>query len=100
VVKLFDEDFTVLPDIDNYGALVSPNPILDLATLKYDLPKGEIISLYLTDLTGKTIHTFFSENRSEGKHNEELNLQGIAGGPNFLWLATSRNFNVVKIIKQ
>jgi uncharacterized delta-60 repeat protein len=81
-------------------SLIYANPCLDHTTLTYALYHPTDITLQLTDLTGKITRTFFSEHRSEGKHKEELNMEGIAAGVYFLRLTTGEKRVSFKIIKQ
>jgi hypothetical protein len=52
-----------------------PNPVQQQTKVKYSICTDENVSLYLYDLQGKIIHTFFNNQPTEkGSHEVELNI--------------------------
>jgi hypothetical protein len=54
----------------------------------------------MTDLSGRIIHTFFSENKAEGIHQEKLNLHRLSQGIYILQFKTPGGIKSTKLIKE
>jgi uncharacterized delta-60 repeat protein len=79
--------------------LIYPNPISKQATLQYSLSQTESISLTLTDMLGRQVQTFFTnQQREQGEHKEELQLSNtLAAGNYILSISNGHNSQGVKV---
>ena len=81
--------------------LIYPNPIQSQAVFEYDLPETGAVTLMLSDLQGRILHAFLTqETRSAGKNREMLEFPpDLPAGPYFLQLKTEAGNASVKIQK-
>ena len=55
--------------------LVYPNPIVDHAVLRYELEKGQIVTIRLLDATGRPISTFVQDRwQAPGSHQQSISI--------------------------
>ncbi len=64
----------------------SPNPARNRVTVRYALPAGASGTLQLYDVMGRQVRTV-AANESAGRHEEMLDVSGLAGGIYFLRLS-------------
>jgi uncharacterized delta-60 repeat protein len=77
-----------------------PNPLSNHCYFSYEITQPENVNLQLTDLAGQTMRIFFNEKKTDGKHTEQLSLDGISSGVYLLQLSTDKEIVSVKIVKQ
>ena len=63
-----------------------PNPFNPVTRIEYDLPAGGMVSLSVTDITGKTVETIRESFHNAGKHTATFNGEGRTSGIYFLKL--------------
>ncbi|HEY6172747.1 MAG TPA: T9SS type A sorting domain-containing protein [Candidatus Kapabacteria bacterium] len=87
---------------ENINAIsLHPTPSLDNCTVTYTLPASSDCSLTLRDESGREVRTLVtSEFRASGKHQEELDLRGLASGVYFLEIESGGTIQTAKLIKQ
>ena len=79
---------------------VFPNPVTDLATLRYVLRRPDRVSVRLRDATGRVAETWPLTERPAGEHRLEASLGSLPRGVYYLEVATSGGRSVQKLIKQ
>jgi hypothetical protein len=98
----FTEDLTTASkDIDtDMGMVAMPNPMGQTGLIVFTLKQPERVSLYLKDLSGRTISVVTDQVYfTEGKHEVSLDNTGMAPGIYLLKLNTSdNNSHVIKLI--
>lgn len=87
--------------ITNVSALLYPNPVIESATLSYQLEHSSLISIELVDIQGKIVQVFDTNTmQSAGKNTETLYFsKELAKGVYFLKLYTAEGQANIKIIK-
>lgn len=84
---------TGLVDIPSFitQTFIYPNPVVQCATLGYELKFREDVSIRLSDINGKIVQTFISnESRDAGKNLEEIELPAnLPHGEYFIVIVTS-----------
>lgn len=83
---------------ESIGFQCIPNPVSGIASILIDLPSEMEISVFMTDLTGKTIFTTPPKKSGQGKHMIPLNVSGFSEGIYFLQLRAGDFFIIRKII--
>jgi len=78
---------------------VFPNPTNDFCFIHYTLKQSDLITLSVTDLSGKTISTQ-QINSTEGENNFQWNSDGLSKGIYLLTLRGTDSFAVCKVIVQ
>lgn len=79
---------------------VSPNPISDDFSLKFELTKQQLVELSLFNHTGQLIEVLKNERLSSGYHNFSLTGKGLPAGLYFLNLKTEEGSVALKIVKE
>lgn len=84
----------------NNSMIIYPNPITKDAILEYILTNQEIVSINLTDIQGKVIKSFITNNiQGAGKYKHTIELpEEIPSGYYFIILSTKNSFIKIKII--
>lgn len=73
-----------------------PNPAKEMTNITFDLEKASDLSISLLDLNGRKVRVFAqNEGYTEGQHQLELNLKGLANGSYFIHLE-SLNFQLTE----
>ena len=85
----------------NRAILFYPNPIMERATLQYTLNKPEAISVSLTDIQGRLITCFFSnQKQAAGSYEKTISLpENLPNGVYCIVISTKNKQIVVKVIK-
>ena len=100
-------DATGLPEprLPEVELLVSPNPFSERLLLTYTLPRPDLISIEIRDITGKLLYQ--SSREASGKETVEIiwssmpeNPHAASGGIYLLSFRTSHRVLVKKIVKQ
>ncbi len=80
---------------------VHPNPINGTISLRYELLKNEVVSIYLLDIQGKFVMTLVSEERQvAGEHRVLIDLPGsIPSGKYLIELRSSEGVVNMEVIK-
>lgn len=78
-----------------------PNPTTANTTLELQLNKAKTLSIKLTDVTGRTVHTIPTEQYSTGKHNVTLPMEQLPNGNYFYSVIDNRGVMLIsgKLIK-
>ena len=64
--------------------MVTPNPLLSSATIKFSIPKKEYVSIKVYDITGSLVSMLADKRFNSGNHTLKLNTDGLASGVYFL----------------
>lgn len=76
-----------------------PTPSTDKCTVTYTLPSSGESTMTLRDESGREVKTFMTgEYRTAGKHEDELDLRGLASGVYFLSLEHNGNIETAKVV--
>ena len=83
------------------AAWVHPNPVGDHSTFSYDLRQAGLFTLIAVDASGRTVRRFFdAQPRTQGPHDEQLDLQGLAAGTYILLLRSAEGTTSMKVLKR
>lgn len=99
--KLQDLD-TSVEDLD-LGALsfvASPNPFEDQFTVSYNLTTASSVVISLTDVTGRSVHTFTSEYQPAGQHTFVADQLNVAEGVYYLRVQIDGKVAAMPMVKQ
>ena len=77
-----------------------PNPASDVLYVSYDLDKSSAVAITIVDLTGRRIRNVLNENQTIGKHNQMIQLNGLASGIYLLNFATEFGSLNSKFVKE
>ena len=69
---------------------ISPNPVSDVATVKFVLQKEEKATLKVLDISGKTVWQAAPERLSAGEHNRQADLRHLPAGTYGILLETGK----------
>jgi hypothetical protein len=86
---------------EGYSLQTYPNPFSGNASVFYELPAPEVISLYVTDITGRKIATIRdNELMTEGRHTDQFYADnyGLAPGIYFLRMQSRDYSKTIKIV--
>ncbi len=80
---------------------IFPNPVINDATLSYDLKSNQRISVYLTDISGKKIKTFIDDElQISGTHEQLISIPiELSDGNYFIAIKTNDQIMTVQIFK-
>lgn len=67
---------------------IYPNPIMDKATINFELTYTSSVNISIVDATGKEVMTILNENQFAGKHSVEFNTFALARGLYFATIIT------------
>jgi uncharacterized delta-60 repeat protein len=90
-VDLIPEKFSSL--------IIYPDPVADRAIIEYELSQPSMVTLNLSDLSGKVFRTLISGNKIAGRHREEFSFSPFASGIYLLQLNANEKSVAVKIVK-
>ncbi|MBL0044200.1 MAG: hypothetical protein IPP33_07305 [Flavobacteriales bacterium] len=80
---------------------IFPNPLVDQATLEFELTIPMELSCELVDSQGRTVRVFFHGlSRSAGLQHESLDLSGISAGDYTIILSDGPGKACVRVVKQ
>ncbi len=86
---------------EGYNFQVYPNPFFETASIFYELPMSEFITLFITDITGRKIAIIRNnEFMQAGRHVDQFNADkyGLAQGIYFLYFSSKNNSQTTKIV--
>lgn len=90
-----------IEDVVRLSLSLHPTPSTDNCTLTYTLPASSECSITLRDESGRGVRAFATnQHRIAGKHEEELDLRGLAAGVYFLQIESGGATQTAKLIKQ
>ncbi|HRI61421.1 MAG TPA: T9SS type A sorting domain-containing protein, partial [Saprospiraceae bacterium] len=69
---------------------IQPNPVVDVATVKFSLSKEEKIALKVLDISGKIVWRAATERLSAGEHSRPVDLGGLPAGTYGVLLETGK----------
>ncbi|HEY6172749.1 MAG TPA: T9SS type A sorting domain-containing protein [Candidatus Kapabacteria bacterium] len=85
--------------LHHFAISLHPTPSSDNCTVTYTLPTSSDCSLTVRDESGRAVKTFMtSEFRAAGKHEDELDLRGLASGVYFLSLEHNGKIETAKVV--
>lgn len=84
---------------DVSSLIIYPDPVTDLAIIEYELSQPSMVTLNLSDLSGKVFRTLISGNKVAGRHKKEFSFSQFASGIYLLQLKVNEKSVAVKIVK-
>ncbi len=76
-----------------------PTPSTDNCTVTYTLPSSGVCTMTLRDESGREVRTFMTgQYKAAGKHEDELDLRGLAAGVYFLWIEHDGKIETAKVV--
>lgn len=75
-----------------------PNPFNPSTTIKYSLPKSDIVSLRVFDILGREVAILLDEYKTAGMHTVEFNANGLASGVYFYQLRVQNFVETKKML--
>jgi len=99
---LFDLNVGTIDFITGTTYMIYPNPLSDRVNLSYSLEKHEKITIMLTDMSGRTIQRWLSDDdQAAGRHNLNLGFSpGLLPGNYLITISNGKNIVSVKVAKQ
>lgn len=76
-----------------------PNPVANIATLKFELTKPENVRISLYNLLGSKVKTFTKNSFPSGKFQLSYNFNDVPSGIYYLNIEVGTNLKTIKIIK-
>jgi len=97
---LWKYDFNKFNDIleEDFQEVLYPNPTTNLLTIKFNLPKSEIVSVNLLSLDGKLIRNIFDGFLDLGEHKIQTATSGISSGNYFIVIHSDTFSKTLKLI--
>ncbi|MEP6683130.1 MAG: T9SS type A sorting domain-containing protein [Parafilimonas sp.] len=90
----------VLPGTENQAMLLMPNPVKDIATIKFSADRAYTYSINVNDISGKLLLSK-KGTAVTGVNTEKLNVQQFANGAYFITIINDKGEKqAVKMIKQ
>lgn len=77
---------------------VNPNPANQSINISFDLNEDAVVTLKLTDLTGKNILTQEVQNYNKGENNYVISANLLDNGIYFIELSTNQMHTVKKVV--
>ncbi len=102
IARIITDSNVGIVDFDtNKGqVLLYPNPVIETATLQYELTKPATVSAVLLSIEDKTIKQLINNTLlNSGNHKIEVNLSNLASGTYLLKLTANTSVTTVKLIK-
>jgi hypothetical protein len=91
---------TLIKDQENpTGLSVRPNPARDHVIISYELDNDCLVTIELSDITGRPAGLLLNENQASGSHSISCDLSSLKSGLYFCRIQAGSHFDVVKIIK-
>jgi hypothetical protein len=78
---------------------VFPNPIKNLAFVKYSLKKGNVVQIQLLSIDGREVSAISNKFKESGSHMEQISLVGLPAGVYICHLKVGIQNEYLKIIK-
>jgi photosystem II stability/assembly factor-like uncharacterized protein len=75
-----------------------PNPFNPSTTIKYNLPKPELVKIEVYNIAGQIIQTLLNKNMSAGSHEIEFNAQNLSSGIYYYRIEAGEFQDVKKMI--
>jgi hypothetical protein len=90
-----------LQEIPNSYSLYQnyPNPFNPITTIEFDVPEKSFVNLTIYDILGRRVTTLVNEEKNEGTHRIQLDMNRVANGLAsgvYLYRLQSGKFNVTK----
>jgi len=78
-----------------------PNPFSNQTIIEFTIPKSELVTLSIFDISGKHLKTILSKKLSKGNHKIKWNAEGLNEGIYFIRLETNPEYSgqTTKMIK-
>lgn len=96
------ENITVNEEVNSFKLSVYPNPVIDKATINFQLEKDKKVNIALHDISGKLVTIFVrNELKSRGNNSIEIDLKDLIQGVYILSIETADgNILTQRVIKQ
>ncbi len=78
---------------------ISPNPIMDVTTIHFELKKEGEVSLELYDINGRKIKSFLQEKIEAGEQSHQIDMSDLDVGIYYLHLRTGDQIITEKVVK-
>lgn len=75
-----------------------PNPFNPTTTILYDLPKNEVVSINVYDLTGKMVKTILNESKQAGSYSVTFDASSLSSGVYFYKIIAGSFVDTKKMI--
>jgi len=89
---------TVRISLPEGGISVSPNPVLNIATVRFNHPKEEKATLLITDANGKVVYQQATQ-LQKGYNQKDINLSAISKGNYNLSVVSSSANKTIQLVK-
>lgn len=89
---------TVRISLPEGGISVSPNPVLNIATVRFNHPKEEKATLRITDANGKVVYQQATQ-LQKGYNQKEINLSAISKGNYNLSVVSNSANKTIQLVK-
>lgn len=86
-------------DLQEQRLLIIPNPVADLTTLEYYVPKAGRVSLSVSTSDGKPMGTLREEQAEPGAYSYQWNTTKLAAGTYFCTFLLDGNVVVKRAVK-
>jgi hypothetical protein len=99
--------FTVVTSVQQLGTVIpkefdlyqnTPNPFNPSTKIRYDLPKNELVKLFVFDALGRKIETLVNETQSAGTYEATFNASQLPSGIYFARLEAGTYNNIIKML--
>lgn len=74
-----------------------PNPATETTTINYEIQKSANVTIYITDMTGKTVLTSKEGYKQAGAYNTTFDVRDLSAG-NYMYLVEAGNQRLAKIL--
>ena len=97
----YKKEFTSVPEttsVDNVNVSIYPNPVVNQATLSFELKEGANVSYQVFDMTGRMVMSQNLGCVAEGEHQVTINAENLSAGSYILRLSQGAKTNAVKFM--
>jgi hypothetical protein len=104
VIPVIEEKLGIVTAIktveeDVFSLSVSPNPVMDHATLNFELDRAESLNISIRALDGRLVSEVYKGTLQAGEHQLSLDLTGTQPGMYFATIVSGEKRQVVRIVK-
>ena len=84
---------------NTFGLKISPNPVQESATIRFNLPEESDLRLQVLNSSGAVVETLINKNLPEGSHEFSFNLAHQPEGVYFIVIESGTSIGCRKIVK-
>jgi hypothetical protein len=84
--------------IDNVNVSIYPNPVVNQATVSFELKESGNVSYQVFDMTGRMVMNQNLGRVAEGEHQVNINAENLSAGSYILRLSQGAKTNAVKFM--